>query len=340
MDCLAEFTDNPIEREYWMEIAINIAYTNIGRTGKKPCVGAIIVKDGIMLSSGVTSATGQHAEQIAIDNAITRDINIAGSTIFTTLEPCSHYGETPPCVKAIVAAEIQNAVVGVIDPDERVSGTGIEYLKANGVNVIVMDYGPVYTLYQSYFTFKREKRPYIVLKIAQSLDGKIAKSDGTSKWITSEGARRYTNFLRSRFNGILIGANALRLDNPKLDCRIPGLEKFSPRRFVASSQRHEGFFNVDGTVEDIISRIYGLGIQHLLVEGGANLITQFIKSGIFDEIILIQAPIVIGSDGLSSVQDLGLDLLPKQQMRVIERLFIEDNIINRLQNKKTAIANE
>lgn len=331
--------DNRVEQEYWMAVSTNIAYTNIGRTGKKPSVGAVIVKNGVMLSSGITSPSRQHAEQIAVSDALERGIDITGSTMFTTLEPCSHYGETPPCVRAIVAAKIQNVVIGVIDPDIRVSGSGIEYLQNNGVNVNVLNCESVRNLYKSYFIFQQQKRPYIVLKIAQSLDGKIAIGSGISKWITGEKARHYTNFLRSRFDGILIGMNTLRSDSPQLDCRIEGLTQFSPKKFVTSGKQYNDFISVEGEIKNIVSQIYECGIQHLLVEGGANLITQFIKDDLFDEIILIQAPMCIGNDGISSIKNLCLNMIPSHKMQIIEQICIEDNIINRLQNKKTVIAN-
>jgi diaminohydroxyphosphoribosylaminopyrimidine deaminase/5-amino-6-(5-phosphoribosylamino)uracil reductase len=319
--------------KYWIDIATNLAYTNIGRTGYKPSVASVIVKDGVLLVSGVTSSSnGIHAEVVAINDARRRNVNLEGGTMYVTLEPCVHYGQTPPCVNAILEAKIANVVVGVLDPDPRVSGKGIEFLRQNGVNVTLLDDVRVRELYHSYFIFKNERRPYIVLKIAQSLDGKIATGNGVSKWITAEGARNYTNFLRSRFDGILIGGNTAKKDSPKLDCRVVGLEKFSPKKFVASINHFDGFVSVNGSVNEVVSQIYEHNIQHLLVEGGGNIITQFIKENLFDEILLIQAPIFIGNDGMSSVQDLGLVKIPTNSMQIIEKIEIDNNIILRLKN--------
>lgn len=320
--------------KYWINIAINLAYTNLGRTGCKPSVGCVIVKDDIFLASGVTLPSGEHAEAEAVKYAKSCNIKLDDATMYVTLEPCAHYGQTPPCVNTILEAGIKNIVIGIEDPDPRVSGKGIEFLKKNGINVIVLDDEKVRELYQSYFVFKKEKRPYVILKIAQSIDGKIATGSGVSKWITSENARRYTNFLRSRFGGILVGANTVKNDSPKLDCRIAGLEKFSPKKFCASLNEFDGFESVSGSSDEMLLQIYENNIQSLLIEGGANLITQFVKANLFDEVILVQAPIFIGSDGMPAIKDLNLTEIPMAKMKIIEKIQIDNNIFIRYKNEK------
>jgi diaminohydroxyphosphoribosylaminopyrimidine deaminase/5-amino-6-(5-phosphoribosylamino)uracil reductase len=140
--------------------------------------------------------------------------------------------------------------------------------------------------------------------------------------------------LRSRFDGILVGQNTLIKDSPSLDCRIEGLEQFSPKRFCASSIKVDGFVNVGGSVNEILQKIYENNVQHLLVEGGANIVTQFMKANLFDEVIVVQAPIFLGNDGISSMQALGLETLPLGGMKILEKIEIDNNIFIRLKNKK------
>ena len=330
--------------EKYMQIAAQIAMQNLGRTGTNPSVGAVIVQENLT-AIGVTGIGGiPHAEINAIENAKNLGINLAKSTMFVTLEPCSHYGKTPPCAKAIVEAGIPKVVFGSHDPDLRVNGNGIKFLRENGVFVEFSPIDAVQKLHESYAIFKTQNRPFISLKVASSLDGKIALSNGKSKWITSEMARRYTNFLRSRFDGILVGANTVRTDSPKLDCRIEGLEMFSPKKFVASknvdsTNNFDDYTNVHGTIPEILLQIQENGIQRLLVEGGANLITQFLKSNIFDELILVQSPVFLGGDSKNAVENLDLETIPSgdiffQNLRLVSEKTFANNIVRGFSNSQ------
>ena len=316
-----------------MQICINIAQQNFGRTGKNPSVGALILKDGL-IATGFTSCGGiPHAEVNAINNAKNLGINCNDAKMFVTLEPCAHFGKTPPCIDTIIQAGISHIVIGVKDPDSRVNGKGIEKLHNAGIKVEMLEFPEIYELYKAYFVFKTQQRPLVTIKIASSLDGKIALANGKSKWITSENARQYTNFLRSRFNGILVGGNTVKHDKPTLNCRINGLEEFSPKRFVVSKNQFEGYQNVYGTTKEILEDLYKNDIQSLLVEGGANLITQFIKDDLFDELILVQAPVFIGNDGKSCIEELHLKEIPHSNLNVVTQKIVDGNIFTQFIKK-------
>lgn len=316
-----------MKNEQYMEICLNIAKLHKGRTGANPSVGALLLQNNVAIT-GVTGIGGTpHAEVNAITKAKNLNINTNGATLFCTLEPCSHFGKNPPCVNAIIDAKIAKVFFAVQDPDSRVNGLGIKKLKESDIEVTHVYNNNIEEFYRPYFTFKQKKRPYICLKIASSLDGKIAISNDVSKWITNESARNYTNFLRSRFDGIIVGAKTAKKDNPQLNCRILGLENFSPKKFVVSNNKIDNYTNVSGSIEEILHKVYQNDIQQLLVEGGANLITQFIKADIFDEIHLIQSGIFLGNDARSSIENLYLNQIPLQQLVIKEQKKFDDNIL-------------
>ncbi|MFT4967909.1 MAG: diaminohydroxyphosphoribosylaminopyrimidine deaminase, partial [Candidatus Deianiraeaceae bacterium] len=259
-------------------------------------------------------------------------IDCHGAELFVTLEPCAHHGKTFPCVENIIDAGITKVTIGMQDLDTRVNGRGIETLRAKGVEVELLEMDEIREFYRHYIVYKTQLRPYITLKIASSMDGKIALLNGKSKWITSHKVRYYTNFLRSRFNGIMVGAETVRKDNPSLNCRIVGLEKFSPRKIVASSTKISEYITVNGSVTEMLETLHRQGVQSLLVEGGANVITQFIKSNIFDEIIVVQAPIFLGNDAKNYIDDMQLQDIPLHSMQIQERKIIDGNIVLILKN--------
>ena len=322
-----------MDKKQLMQTCINIAQQNFGRTGKNPSVGALILKDGL-IATGFTSCGGiPHAEVNAINNAKNLSIDCNDAKMFVTLEPCAHFGKTPPCADAIIQSGISHIVIGAKDPDSRVNGKGIEKLHNAGIKVEMLEFPEIYELYKAYFVFKTQQRPFITLKIASSLDGKIALANGESKWITSENARRYTNFLRSRFNGILVGTNTVKHDKPTLNCRINGLEEFSPKRFIVSKNQFEGYQNVYGTTKEILESLHQSDMQSIIVEGGANLITQFIKDDLFDELILVQSPIFIGNDGKNAIDDLHLSEIPHSNLNVVTQKIVDGNIFTQFIKK-------
>ena len=219
---------------------INLSKKNLGITSPNPTVGCIIVKNGEILSTGITSKGGRpHAENVAINKVIDKN-KLIGATLYVSLEPCCHFGQTSPCTDIIIESKISRVVIAAIDSDGRVNGKGIEKLRQNGVKVDIIELDEAFEINKGFFKAKRSGLPYITLKLATSLDGKIATKSFESKWITGGKARKFAHYLRSINDAILIGAQTLKYDDPALDCRIFGLEEYSPKRFVITNR-----FNFD-----------------------------------------------------------------------------------------------
>lgn len=219
----------------YMQMALRLAGRGLGRVAPNPAVGCILVKEGGIVGRGWTQAGGRpHAEAMALQQAGARAI---GATAYVTLEPCAHHGKTPPCAQSLVEAGVKRVVAAIEDPDRRVSGKGFEILRDAGVEV---KEGLLATeaawLNAGFFLTRTEGRPLITLKMATSLDGKIATATGDSKWITGRIARRYSHMLRAENDAIMVGVGTVMVDDPELTCRIPGLEKYSPVRIIADSR--------------------------------------------------------------------------------------------------------
>lgn len=218
-----------------MRMALRLGRRGLGHVAPNPAVGCVIVKDGHVVGRGWTQAGGRpHAEVVALAQA---EENAVGATAYVTLEPCSHYGRTPPCCDSLIRAGVARVVSALQDPDERVNGHGIEKLREAGIEVtegvcesdaIEANLGFIYS--------KTIDRPLVTLKMATSLDGKIATRTGSSQWITGTEARRYGHVLRAQNDAILIGTGTALTDDPSLTCRVRGLEQFSPIRVVADSR--------------------------------------------------------------------------------------------------------
>lgn len=205
----------------FMKMALNEAKKGLGFTSPNPMVGAVIVKDGKVISKGYHHACGMpHAERDALAN-VRNNVSTENSTIYVTLEPCCHYGKTPPCTEAILDAKISRVVCAMADPNPKVSGKGIEILRNNGIDVEVgLLEDEARRLNEFFLTRQMKKRPFVALKIAQTLDGKTASHSGKSKWITREKARNHGHFLRHIYMGILAGINTVISDDPMLNCRF------------------------------------------------------------------------------------------------------------------------
>lgn len=219
-------------QEQFMRRAIELAKQGVGWTNPNPMVGAVIVKDGRIIAEGYHHRCGElHAERTAIANLKESAQN---ATIYVTLEPCCHYGRTPPCTEAILEQGISHVVIGSRDPNPLVAGKGAEMLRAHGVKVTedflrdeCDELNPVF------FHYITTGMPYVVMKYAMTLDGKIACHTGDSKWITGEAARNHVQTLRGRYSGILAGIGTVLADNPMLNCRIPGAH--NPLRIIVDS---------------------------------------------------------------------------------------------------------
>ncbi|MEO0719915.1 MAG: bifunctional diaminohydroxyphosphoribosylaminopyrimidine deaminase/5-amino-6-(5-phosphoribosylamino)uracil reductase RibD, partial [Pseudomonadota bacterium] len=218
-----------------MRAALDLARRGLGRTWPNPAVGCVIVKDGELVSRGWTQPGGRpHAEVEALARA---GSSAQGATVYVTLEPCAHHGVTPPCSEALVSAGVARVVTAFEDPDPRVAGRGHDLLRAAGIEVTTGLMETEARNVNAGYLMRRDKgRPFLTLKLASTLDGRIATSAGESKWITGEESRRRVHLLRASHDAILVGAGTARADDPGLDVRLPGLEMRSPVRIVADSR--------------------------------------------------------------------------------------------------------
>ncbi len=332
--------------KFFMEEAIKLAKRRKGLTHPNPTVGAVIVKDGKIIGKGFHKKAGMpHAEREAIKDALEKGYDIKGSTMYVTLEPCCHYGRTPPCTEAIIDSRIKRVIVATLDPNPQVAGKGIQILKEKGIQVEVgVLEEEAKELNGDFFVYIKEKRPFVHLKIAQSLDGKIATYTGSSKWITGEKARKFAHLLRKEASAVLIGVGTALKDNPSLTVRHIKTEKQPLRVLIDKELKTPLNFNIFDNeaptivitseraergklenlkkkgikvkvlplkeerfdIKDILKELYKEEVVHLLVEGGKGIITDFIKADLFDKVSLFIAPKIIGEEGISSIGKLSI----------------------------------
>jgi diaminohydroxyphosphoribosylaminopyrimidine deaminase/5-amino-6-(5-phosphoribosylamino)uracil reductase len=233
-------TSLPNERDaHFMAMALRLAGRGLGQVWPNPAVGCVVVQDDEIVGRGWTQPGGRpHAEFEALRRA---GAHALGATAYISLEPCAHYGQTPPCTMALLHAGIRRAVIAAADPDPRVDGRGIDQLRQAGLEVALgLCKDEAERLNAGFFLRVRAGRPLITLKLATSLDGRIATRTGASRWITGEEARRRAHHLRATHDAIMIGSGTAGLDDPELTCRLPGLEHRSPVRIVADGRLRMG----------------------------------------------------------------------------------------------------
>ncbi|MBD5543554.1 MAG: bifunctional diaminohydroxyphosphoribosylaminopyrimidine deaminase/5-amino-6-(5-phosphoribosylamino)uracil reductase RibD [Lachnospiraceae bacterium] len=221
-----------MSHEEYMRLAIKEAIKGMGYTNPNPMVGAIIVKDGRIIGKGYHEKYGQlHAERNAIASCTESP---EGAAIYVTLEPCCHYGKTPPCTEAIIENKISTVIIGSSDPNPLVAGNGIKQLQEHGIQVIpdVLK-AECDAINEVFFHYIRTKTPYVVMKYAMTADGKIAAYTGESKWITGEKAREHVQHSRHRYAGIMVGIGTVMADDPMLDCRLP--DGCNPLRIICDT---------------------------------------------------------------------------------------------------------
>ena len=222
---------SPAADEIWMQRCRQLASQAAGKTAPNPLVGAVIVREGQVVGEGFHPGAGQpHAEVLALGAAGDR---AAGATLYVNLEPCNHTGRTPPCTEAIMAAGIARVVVGMIDPDPRVAGGGVERLRQSGIEVTVgVEAAACQQLNEAFVHSVLQQRPFGILKYAMTLDGKIAASSGHSAWVTGPASRTWVHQLRSRCDAVIVGGQTVRQDNPRLTSHGQGDR--NPLRIVMS----------------------------------------------------------------------------------------------------------
>ncbi len=281
-----------------MELAIGAAQKARLHAPPNPWVGAVIVNDdGVVVGEGHTQAPGEsHAEIEALRRAGER---ARGATMVVTLEPCCHVGRTGPCVDAIVEAGIRRVVVGTLDPDARVSGRGVMSLKASGVDVEVgVQEAAVRAQLAPYLWHRVTGRPYVILKIASTLDGIVAMADGSSQWITGEEARRDAHVLRASSQAIVVGAGTVRRDDPALTARLDDIILEPLRVVLGSAPEHAKVrpcLERSGDLGVILDELAQLDVLQVLVEGGPTTASAFLEHGLVNHVVWYQAPAFAGS---------------------------------------------
>ncbi len=325
--------------EVYMGEALQMAEKARGKTSPNPLVGAVIVRNGNIVGKGFHKAAGTpHAEIHAIRNA-REEAN--GADLYVTLEPCCHYGRTGPCTDEIIKAGIKRVYYSLTDPNPKVKGKGAAALRRAGIEAVPgLLRGEAERQNEVYLKFIKTGRPFVCLKLAQSLDGCIAASNGESQWISSEASRKMVHLLRSQYDAVAVGAKTANIDNPSLTVR--SVRGKNPYRIIISAslnvRKNLDLFrknddhktilaapkkNIDRfkiknlttwgirskgnglSLEDFLNRAGQFGITSILVEGGAGLAASFIRAGLVDKFIFFVAPKLIGG-GISSIADLGV----------------------------------
>ena len=314
----------PLNDKRIMQEAVNAAISVKGGTYPNPPVGAVLVRDGRIIAVGATDpAGGPHAEVNCLEDA--GDLS-NGADLYVTLEPCSHYGKTPPCTDLILKRGVKRVVIACTDPNPLVCGRGIRKLQEGGVEVVtgVLEDAVTALLYRPFFHYIKTGKPYVIVKYAMSIDGKIAFYGDARSRISGKEAFEHVHILRKECDAVLVGAGTVRKDNPSLNCRIPGIpDRFQPAAVVVSGkgiagdgytvlQRTDTILAVttesnientlpfDGTVDDLLLKLGERGVVCMLVEGGKEILTQFTASRNIQEFHIIVAPGIIGG-GLSPI---------------------------------------
>lgn len=275
-----------------------------------PWVGCVVAcRDGTTFVGATEPAGQRHAERVALDQATASGADLHGATVHVTLEPCSHHGRTPPCTDALIDAGVSRVVVAISDPDPRVAGSGIERLRAAGLAVDVgIGADDATRLLTPYLHHRRTGRPYVVLKLAATLDGRTAAPDGTSRWITCETSRIRVHQLRAESGAVVVGASTVRADDPQLTVRH--VEGPSPRRVVLGHAPEGAKVHPctewQGDLAALLDQLGAEGILQVLVEGGAKVAAGFHRARLVDRYVIHLAPALMGGDdGMSMLSGLG-----------------------------------
>jgi diaminohydroxyphosphoribosylaminopyrimidine deaminase/5-amino-6-(5-phosphoribosylamino)uracil reductase len=322
-----------------MQHALRLARRGLGQTWPNPSVGAAVVRDGAVVGTGATGRGGRpHAETEALAMAGGK---ARGATLYVTLEPCAHHGQTPPCTDAIIAAGIARVVAASTDPNPKVSGKGFAKLRAAGIpveeGVCEQDARMVN---EGFFSVITRARPFVTLKTATSLDGKIATSRGESRWITGEESRQMVHALRASHDALLTGIGTVLADDPEFTCRLPGRKADSPQRVVLDSgllippeakllpcwiftsektlasghpkiatlkAKGASLFAVplSGThlsLPAVLAALAQQGVTRLMVETGGTLAGEMVRQNLVDRLYWFRAPLIIGENGMPALR--------------------------------------
>ncbi len=319
------------EDEKWMKRALRLAERGRGRTSPNPMVGAVLVKMGRVIGEGYHHKAGEpHGEILALKEA---GEDARGATLYINLEPCTHYGKTPPCAPSVINAGIRRAVIGMEDPNPLVRGKGVEILRNAGIEVTLgILENECQKLNEAFTKYIQTKEPFVILKVASTLDGKIATRNGQSKWISGEVSRRWVHRLRDQVDGVVVGVGTILKDDPLLTSRIRGgrdpyriildsrlripeealVIKENPSKTIlaitelASNEKlarleekgvHIIKFDPEGgkvPLKPLLSKLGEMGMISILVEGGSEVNGSFLSKGLIDKILIFFSPKLIG----------------------------------------------
>lgn len=317
--------------EYWMKRVLRLAEKGKGRTSPNPMVGAVLVKAGKVVGEGYHAKAGEpHAEIVALGQA---GRNAKGAMLYINLEPCTHYGRTPPCAPRVIEAGIKKAVIGMEDPNPMVRGKGIHSLRNAGIEVLTGILGKeCRTLNEAFCHYIVERKPFVILKVAATLDGKIAARSGESKWVSGELSRRFVHRLRDQVDGVLVGIGTVLRDDPLLTARVKGARdpfriildsrlripegakvvRNSPSRTIIASTRAAPEKKIEslekkgvriligeskaGRVDlrSCLHRLAEMGLVTLMVEGGSQINGAFLDERLFNKFLLFLSPRLMG----------------------------------------------
>ncbi len=338
--------------EYYMNLAMKLALKAKGKTYPNPMVGALVVKGDRIIGRGFHAKAGlPHAEIIALDEA---GKSSKGAILYVTLEPCVHYGRTPPCVDRIISSRVKEVVVGMVDPNPINNGKGIAILKQHGIKVSVgVLEDKLKRMNEVFVKYISKRMPFVTVKVAESLDGRIATRTGDSKWITSDKSRGFAHRIRQDFDAIIVGVNTVLRDNPKLDAWFT---KKQPIKIIVDSQlstpQNSNVFSHGASViivtlptksgqetenrkilvdkakilevkekggqinlKDMLKRLFQLGIRNILVEGGGTLNGSLFDDGLVDKIMFFISPRIIGGkEAIGSVMGQGIARVERSVM--------------------------
>ena len=359
---------NPID-VWHMTAALNLARHGLGRVAPNPSVGCVVIKEGRVVGRGRTADGGRpHAEIVALDMA---GENAEGATVYVSLEPCAHTGQTGPCAQALINAKVAKVVVAIEDSDPRVRAKGMEMLRDAGIEVVIgILEEKARNMNKGFFLRHSEGRPLISLKTATTLDSKIATRSGESKWITGGLARQRAHLIRAQHDAIAVGVNTVIADDPSLtsrlhgnahnitrvvfdtNLRLTGTEKIfdesadNPVWIVtcvdATDKKAKPLVNAgadiitvskdsDGhaDITEAMALLCEKGITRLLVEGGAGLMTSFMKADLFDMLYWFRAGSVFGADGRSAAQAMGVESVSQKiNLNHVEGMTLGDDVLD------------
>ena len=336
----------PEQDEVFMQRALDLAAKALGRTSPNPAVGAVIVRGGRVIGEGFHRRAGlPHAEVEALQRV---NGTARGATLYVNLEPCAHHGRTPPCAEALIAAGLKRVVVGIVDPNPLVRGRGLRRLRQAGIAVttgILRE--ECERLNEDFAVFIRTGRPLVTLKLAASLDGRIATASGDSHWISGERSRRLVHELRNRVDAVLVGAETVRVDDPQLTCRVRGgrdplrvildgrltispaarvctQRSTAPTLVVTTAESGQGekrrLLEQQGveilclpgdhgrvSLRPLLEALGRRGVKHVLIEGGGQVAAAALAEGVVDKVLFFYGPLLLGSESRPMIGPLGID---------------------------------